>query len=151
MLILDFIKKFIAQNGYSPTIREIQNGLAIKSPSTVHDHLRKLVDCQILAYIPSKSRTIELLVENEYLKDEIVHIQFIDKNDYISLPAFMLNESNIDNVVAYKSDKNLYVIDKSLNNYRSMSLYKSGKKHIISSNSDDGEYIGTVISKIEVF
>jgi len=79
MLILDFIKKFIAQNGYSPTIREIQNGLAIKSPSTVHDHLRKLADCQILAYIPSKSRTIELLVENEYLKDEVVHIQFIDK------------------------------------------------------------------------
>lgn len=40
--ILEIIKTFIKENGYSPTIREICNIANIKSTSSVHGHIKRL-------------------------------------------------------------------------------------------------------------
>ncbi len=40
--ILDFIRKYIEQNGYPPAIRDIGNAFKIKSPNGVMCHLRAL-------------------------------------------------------------------------------------------------------------
>jgi len=40
--ILKFINKFIAENGYSPSIREICAATGFKSTSSVHAHLKPL-------------------------------------------------------------------------------------------------------------
>ena len=37
--VLTFIKKYIVENGYPPSVREICNGLDLSSPATVHTHL----------------------------------------------------------------------------------------------------------------
>ena len=34
--VLDYIKKFSAEHGYPPSIREIGKGLGLSSPATVH-------------------------------------------------------------------------------------------------------------------
>ena len=42
--ILEIIKIFIKENGYSPTIREICRIANIKSTASVHGHIKKLKD-----------------------------------------------------------------------------------------------------------
>jgi repressor LexA len=42
--VLKYIEKFIAKNGYSPTLTDIKNHLGVKALSTVHEHLIKLED-----------------------------------------------------------------------------------------------------------
>ena len=42
--ILDFIVSYIKQHGYPPTVREIGKGVNLKSTSSVHSHLKKMVD-----------------------------------------------------------------------------------------------------------
>ena len=40
--IYDVIVHFRAENGYAPSVREIGEAVGLKSPSTVHFHLKKL-------------------------------------------------------------------------------------------------------------
>lgn len=42
--ILDIIKTFINEKGYSPTIREICRIANIKSTASVHGHIKRLKD-----------------------------------------------------------------------------------------------------------
>ena len=67
-IVLTFIKKYIASHGISPTIREICEGIGLSSSSTVHVHVENLKNKGYLDTINNKSRTIRLLVDNEYLK-----------------------------------------------------------------------------------
>ena len=84
LVVLDYIKKYIAEKGYSPTIREICNGLNLKSPGSVYPHIKKLALAGYIISNPTKSRTIELLVENEYLNttESICMIPIINDNGY---------------------------------------------------------------------
>ena len=40
--IYEFILSFTEQNGYPPSVREIADAVGLKSPSTVHFHLKSL-------------------------------------------------------------------------------------------------------------
>lgn len=63
--VFRFIKQFITENGFSPTIREICKGTGIKSASTVFGYLQKL-ECEgYIKYQAFKSRTIVILKELE--------------------------------------------------------------------------------------
>ncbi|MBQ4110389.1 MAG: transcriptional repressor LexA [Clostridia bacterium] len=57
-IIFDFINSFIEENGYSPTVREIADGVGLKSPATVHTHISNLVDMGLLKKDALKNRTI---------------------------------------------------------------------------------------------
>lgn len=119
LIVLDFIKEFIAKNGFSPTIREISEGLGLKSHSTVQEHLRKLTIAGLITIDKNKSRTIELLVENEYLskEDDIISVPLLntEKNDifkdFIKTPKFLLEDLNPSNLLAYNLDNTTYIID----------------------------------------
>lgn len=41
--ILEFIKKFMMEHQYPPTVREIGDGVGMKSTSTVYVHIEKLI------------------------------------------------------------------------------------------------------------
>ena len=59
--VLDFIKKFAAEHGYPPSIREIGQALGLSSPATVHTHVRKLCNAGYLRVNPrSEEHTSEL-------------------------------------------------------------------------------------------
>lgn len=59
-LVFRFIKKFIANNGYAPTVREISEGVGL-STSVVHKYTRQLRDKGIITYIDKSARTIKIL------------------------------------------------------------------------------------------
>ncbi len=54
--ILEFIKRYRAQHGYPPTVREIGAAVGISSPSTVHGHLVGLVEIGALERVPRRAR-----------------------------------------------------------------------------------------------
>lgn len=42
--IVDFIIQYINKHQYPPSIREIGNGVGLRSTSTVHAHIKQLID-----------------------------------------------------------------------------------------------------------
>ena len=75
-IILKIIKKFIAKNGYPPTVREIGEEAHLSSPATTFFHLSKLEEKGYIKKGNSKNRTIEILVQNEYLEkdDDVMQV-----------------------------------------------------------------------------
>lgn len=59
--IFDFIKRYSAENGYPPAVRDIGKAVGLASSSTVHAHLANLQKLGLLRRDPSKPRAIELL------------------------------------------------------------------------------------------
>ena len=58
IIILDFIKKYTAKNGYSPTIREICEGVHLSSPATVFVHIKNL---ETKGYITSTKKNEDVV------------------------------------------------------------------------------------------
>jgi repressor LexA len=63
--IHDFICRFIAARGYSPTIADIQKQYHLKSPSTVHHTLSELVRKKYLRRTANAARGLEVLKDSE--------------------------------------------------------------------------------------
>ena len=80
-LILNVIKKFIAEKGYAPTIRELCDICNLSSTATMFVHLKKITEKGYIKQTASKFRTIELNVPNEYaVKDEnVVEVPLLGK------------------------------------------------------------------------
>ena len=64
--ILSFIKKFVAKNGQSPSVREIASSVGLSSPATVHVHIQNLIKKGYLKRDNDLGKTLELLVPNEF-------------------------------------------------------------------------------------
>jgi repressor LexA len=61
--IFDFIKRYAAEHGYPPTVRDIGKAIGLTSSSTVHAHLANLEKVGLLRRDPTKPRAIEVLVD----------------------------------------------------------------------------------------
>ena len=59
--IYDFLVKFITENGYSPSIREICEGTGLHSTSTIYNHLMTLEKMGKIHMKECKPRTISLV------------------------------------------------------------------------------------------
>ena len=71
--ILTVIKKFVANKGYAPTIRELCKLCNLSSTATMFVHLKNLTSKGYINQTENKFRTIELNVPNEYvIKNENV-------------------------------------------------------------------------------
>ena len=79
--VLTFIKKYSAEHGYPPAIREICLGVGLSSPATVFVHVKNLENKGYLKTENNKFRTIELLVDNEYIEknDDVIKVPLLGK------------------------------------------------------------------------
>lgn len=59
--ILTMIRRFISEHGYSPTLREIQAKVGLKTPSAVAYQLEQLAQIGEVRYASDSPRTIVLL------------------------------------------------------------------------------------------
>lgn len=58
--VYDFVRLFIEEKGYSPTIREIAEGIMLASASTVHTHVNSLIRKGYLTQSSGGVRTLAL-------------------------------------------------------------------------------------------
>lgn len=56
--IYEFILSFTEENGYPPSVREIAEAVGLKSPSTVHFHLKGLEEAGVITRGAGKTRAI---------------------------------------------------------------------------------------------
>ena len=66
--VYDFISRFVAENGYSPSFQEIGKGLELSSLATVHKHVTNLEKKGLLTRDYNRSRSIDLLPPKGRLK-----------------------------------------------------------------------------------
>ncbi len=107
--ILNNIKKFIADNGYAPTIRELCTISNLSSTATMFVHLKNLTKKGYINQTENKFRTIELNVPNEFdsRQDSVVSIPLLGKvaagnpieaienpNEYFSLPKELVPKNH---------------------------------------------------------
>lgn len=59
-IIYDFICTFTLENGYSPSIREIGEGVGLKSPATVYAHIENLKALGVLEKTAMKNRALSI-------------------------------------------------------------------------------------------
>ena len=101
--VLDYFKRFIAEKGYPPTVREICSALNLSSPATVHAHINTLVNKGYMKKNNSKNRAVELLVKNEYEVEDSVDVPLLGKvtagnpieaiempDEYFTLPSYLI-------------------------------------------------------------
>ena len=58
--IYDYILAFTIENGYPPSVREIAAAVGLKSPSTVHFHMKGLEEAGMIVKAEGKTRAISL-------------------------------------------------------------------------------------------
>lgn len=58
--IYDYILSFTSEHGYPPSVREIGAAIGLKSPSTVHFHIKRLEEAGVLIKAEGKTRAITL-------------------------------------------------------------------------------------------
>ena len=107
--ILNAIKKFVAENGYSPTIRELCELCNLSSTATMFVHLKNLTKKGYINQTENKFRTIEINVPNEFDKkqDNVVSIPLLGKvaagnpieaienpDNYFSLPKELVPKNH---------------------------------------------------------
>jgi len=68
--IYDYIQAFTAEHGYPPSVREIGAALGLKSPSTVHFHIKGLEEAGVLVKAEGKTRAITLADRHNSVLEE---------------------------------------------------------------------------------
>ena len=71
--VLDFVARFIEDNGYSPSYEEIARGLDLASLATVHKHISTLETKQYLKRGFNQSRSLDL--GPKYIQEQRKHRQ----------------------------------------------------------------------------
>ncbi len=102
---LQFVKEYIVSHGYPPTVREIAEALNVSSPATIQAHLDGLADKGYIKKGSNKNRTIELMVDNEFMNkdNQVIDVPLLGKitaglpieaienpNNYFTLPAYLI-------------------------------------------------------------
>ncbi len=97
---LEFLRNYIAENGYAPTLKDIADHIGVKSPSTAHFHLERLVDKGFIIRTAdggmelSESTRPELAPSSVPLVGVIAAgrpIEAIEDKTMIEIPSSMIN------------------------------------------------------------
>ncbi len=97
---LEFVRNFIANKGYAPTLRDISDHIGVKSASTAHFHLERLVDKGFIRR--GEDGTIELIENDRPTLSSCsipmvgviaagLPIEAVENTTYIDVPPAMLD------------------------------------------------------------
>lgn len=110
MQIYKFIKSYINEKSYPPSVREICAAVGLSSTSTVHGHLERLERKGLIKRDPTKPRTIEVVEKD--VKKEMINIPVLGT---ITAGLPILAEENIEDVFPLpiehvRSNKELFML-----------------------------------------
>ena len=101
-IIYAFIVSYVKKEGYPPSVREICQGVGIKSTSTVHAHLRRLQDEGKIEYIPGKRRAI--MIKEVARECETTQPKEIPLVGTVTAGVPILAEENIDHYLPFPAE-----------------------------------------------
>ena len=169
-VILDYIKKYIADYNYAPTIREIGEGNNLSSSATVHTYINILITKGWLKKSDYKFRTLEVVGENEYLnqargittlpliQEDKPFKEQLDNGKKIDIynDQFDVNDKSI--VIKIVKDdlfnKNDYIITKPFSKYKEddyVVTLKDDQVSIVKYKANTKNIIGKVIASIRKY
>ncbi|OPY78029.1 MAG: LexA repressor [Syntrophorhabdus sp. PtaU1.Bin153] len=85
--ILDFIKTFRRNNGYSPSVREVAQHCGVKSPSVVQYHLNHLEQAGLITKGKDRSRSLGIVGEKEDVASRVPLLGVIAAGQPIWVPS----------------------------------------------------------------
>ncbi len=94
--IFQYIKDFLLEKGYPPSVREIGKAVGLKSSSTVHGYLEKLENCGLIKRDPTKPRAIDILDEKPWGKNTTVPLV-----GTVTAGVPILAEENIEEIFSF--------------------------------------------------
>ncbi len=79
--LLTFIEEFIAEHGYSPSYREVMNGLRYTSVSTVATHINSLISRGHLRKRDNSARSLEVVNPDPATIGKVVPKQLVESEE----------------------------------------------------------------------
>ncbi len=109
--LLTYLKNYQCQHGYTPSYREMQNYLGLKSVNTVDYYINKLIERDLIRKNPLKKRAIEIVDETKMLKNsmEMVRLPLLGK---IAGGQPIMAEENL--IETYSISKNFFGTEQDL-------------------------------------
>jgi repressor LexA len=98
--IFAFIKRYSADYGYPPTVRDIGKAVGLASSSTVHAHLANLEKLGLLRRDPTKPRAIEMLDRAVEQIKSVVRPEGLPLVGQVAAGSPILAEENIEEYVS---------------------------------------------------
>jgi len=75
--IYDYILAFAEEHGYPPSVREIAEAVGLKSPATVHFHLKGLREAGFISQAEGKTRAITIIGGAHGRKDQVPLVGYV--------------------------------------------------------------------------
>ena len=94
--IYKYIKEFLIEKGYPPSVREIGKAVGLKSSSTVHGYLNQLEAAGLIRRDPTKPRAIDLLEDKPW--ERTVNVPLIGT---VTAGTPILAQENVEEVFAF--------------------------------------------------
>ena len=102
-IIYSYIVSYVKKEGFPPSVREICQGVGIRSTSTVHAHLHRLQEAGKIEYTPGKRRAI--LIKENVKKSSSQHTTTkIPLVGTVTAGVPILAEENIDHYMSFPSE-----------------------------------------------
>ena len=109
-ILLDFIDRFIREHGYSPSYREIMNGLNYNSVATVALHVNNLIKRGHLRKRDNSARSLEVVGSDSKRIGEINSIEENQEKWLVDRVSSMLVELENAPIPAEKTIDDVYVL-----------------------------------------
>ncbi|HIV01677.1 MAG TPA: transcriptional repressor LexA [Candidatus Caccopulliclostridium gallistercoris] len=109
--LLTYLKNYQCQHGYTPSYREMQSYLGLKSVNTVDYYINKLVERDLIRKNPLRKRAIEIVDDTKMLKNsmEMTRLPLLGK---IAGGQPILAEENL--IETYAISKNFFGTEQDL-------------------------------------
>ena len=93
--IYDYILSFSDEHGYPPSVREIAAAVNLKSPATVHFHMKGLREAGLITQAEGKTRAITINDAARTKRDQIPLV------GYVAAGAPILAQENIEEYITF--------------------------------------------------
>ena len=96
--IYDYILAFSNEHGYPPSVREIAEAVQLKSPATVHFHLKGLREAGYITQAEGKTRAITVVGGDAGRKNQVPLV------GYVAAGAPILAQENIEEYLTFDTN-----------------------------------------------
>jgi len=103
--IYNYIVQFTSEHGYPPSVREIGAAVGLKSPSTVHFHIKGLEEAGVLIKAEGKTRALTLPgVQHKVAEESSPRVNQVPVLGNVAAGAPILAEECIDEYLTFDTD-----------------------------------------------